>query len=71
MFKKAIAKVQNNLVGTASGAVVTYWAVGKYANVSKMWLRLTLTALGGVAGAYAQSAVAAKKSAPKAGSINK
>ena len=71
MIKKSIAKVQNNLIGTAAGAVVTYWAVGKYANVSKMWLRLTLAALGGFAGAYAQSAITAKKSAPKAGSINK
>ena len=65
MFKKPIAKVQNNLIGTAAGAVVTYWALGKYANVSKTWLRLTLTVVGGVAGAYAQSAIAAKNSTPK------
>ena len=71
MLKQPIAKVKNNIIGTAAGALVTYWAVGKYANVSKMWVRVSLAVLGGVAGAYAQSAVAAKKSAPKAGSINK
>ena len=71
MFKKPIAKVQNNLIGTAAGAVVTYWALGKYANVSKTWLRLTLTVVGGVAGAYAQSAITAKKSAPGAATIKK
>lgn len=65
MFKKPIAKIQNNLIGTAAGAVVTYWAVGKYAGVSKTWVRLTLTVLGGVAGAYAQSAISAKSSTPK------
>lgn len=71
MFKKPIAKVQNNLIGTAAGAVVTYWAVGKYANVSKMWVRLGLTVLGGVVGAYAQSAIAAKKSTPSVGTVKK
>lgn len=69
MFKKPIAKVQNNLIGTAAGAVVTYWAVGKYANVSKMWVRLGLTVLGGVAGAYVQSTITAKSSTPKKNTI--
>ena len=71
MFKKPIAKIQNNLIGTAAGAVVTYWAVGKYANVSKMWVRLGLTVLGGVAGAYVQSTIAAKKSTPSVGTVKK
>lgn len=71
MFKKPIAKIQNNLIGTAAGAVVTYWAVGKYAGVSKTWVRLTLTVLGGVAGAYAQSAITAKKSAPTSATVKK
>jgi hypothetical protein len=71
MLKAATAKVKNNLVGTAVGAVATYWAVGKYANVSKMWLRVTLAAVGGVAGAYAQSAITAKKSAPAPATIKK
>jgi hypothetical protein len=48
------------------GAVATYWAVGKYANVSKMWVRISLAVVGGVAGAYAQSAISAKSSTPKA-----
>ena len=65
MLKQPIAKVKNNIIGTAAGALVTYWAVGKYANVSKMWVRVSLAVLGGVAGAYAQSAISAKKSTPK------
>lgn len=66
MLKQPIAKVKANVIGTATGALVTYWAVGKYTGVSKMWVRVSLAVLGGVAGAYAQSAIAAKKSAPKA-----
>jgi hypothetical protein len=66
MLKKSVSKVQNNLIGAAVGAAATYWAVGKYANVSKMWVRISLAVVGGVAGAYAQSAIAAKASTPKA-----
>jgi hypothetical protein len=65
MLKNSISKIQNNLVGTAAGAVATYWAVGKYANVSNTWVRIGLTVLGGVAGAYAQSAISAKSPTPK------
>ena len=65
MLKKSVAKVQNNLIGAAAGAVATYWAVGKYANVSKTWMRISLAIVGGVAGAYAQSAISAKSSTPK------
>jgi hypothetical protein len=64
MLKTATAKVKANMLGTAVGAVATYWAVGKYANVSKTWVRISLAVLGGVAGAYAQSAISAKKSTP-------
>jgi hypothetical protein len=71
MLKTATAKVKNNMIGTAVGAVATYWAVGKYTGVSKMWVRVSLAVVGGVAGAYAQSAIAAKKSAPKGPSIKK
>ena len=71
MLKQPIAKVKSNVIGTAAGALVTYWAVGKYTGVSKMWMRLGLAVLGGVAGAYAQSAIAAKKSAPAAGTVKK
>lgn len=69
MLNKATAKVKGNVVGAIVGAGATYWAVGKYANVSKMWVRLGLAVLGGVAGAYAQSAITAKKSAPKASTV--
>lgn len=71
MLKQPIAKVKSNIIGTAAGALVTYWAVGKYTGVSKMWVRVGLAVLGGVAGAYAQSAIAAKKSAPAAGTVKK
>lgn len=71
MLKQPITKVKNNIIGTAAGALVTYWAVGKYANVSNTWVRVSLAVLGGVAGAYAQSAISAKKSTPSVGSIKK
>jgi hypothetical protein len=71
MLKQPIAKVKNNIIGTAAGALVTYWAVGKYTGVSKMWVRVGLAVLGGVAGAYAQSAISAKKSTPSVGTVKK
>jgi hypothetical protein len=69
MLKTATDKVKANVIGTIAGAGITYFAVKKYANISKTWLVVSLAVLGGVAGAYAQSAIAAKKSAPKKNTI--
>ena len=53
------------MIGTAVGAVATYWAVGKYTGISNTWARLGLAVVGGLVGANVQSTIAAKKSAPK------
>jgi outer membrane lipoprotein SlyB len=65
MFKTQITKVKNNPIGTAVGAVATYWAVGKYTGISNTYARIGLAVVGGLVGANVQSTIAAKKSAPK------
>jgi outer membrane lipoprotein SlyB len=71
MLKTATDKVKANVIGTIAGAGLTYFAVKKYTGVSKTWLVVGLAVLGGVAGAYAQSAIQAKKSTPKKDTVKK
>jgi len=71
MLKTATAKVKANVIGTIAGAGITYFAVKKYTGISKTWQLVGLAVLGGVAGAYAQAAIAAKKSAPAKATIKK
>jgi outer membrane lipoprotein SlyB len=71
MLKTATDKVKGNLIGTLAGAGLTYFAVKKYTGISKMYLVIGLAVLGGVAGAYAQSAIKAKKSTPKKDTVKK
>jgi outer membrane lipoprotein SlyB len=71
MLKTATDKVKANVIGTIAGAGLTYFAVKKYTGISKMYLVVGLAVLGGVAGAYAQSAIQAKKSTPKKDTVKK
>lgn len=71
MLKTATTKVKANVIGTIAGAGITYFAVKKYTGLTKTWQLVGLAVLGGVAGAYAQSAIAAKKSAPAKATIKK
>ena len=71
MLKTATTKVKANVIGTIAGAGITYFAVKKYTGLTKTWQLVGLAVLGGVAGAYAQSAIAAKKSAPGKATIKK
>lgn len=71
MLAKPMAKVKNNPIGAIGGGVLLWWASKKYMGVEKMWLRAGLTLVGAVAGAYAQSMVKARMSAPKAGDTKK
>ena len=61
---KVVAKVQNNVIGAIAGAGAFYWASGKYANVSKMWLKVGIALVGAVVGANVQSMIKARKGAP-------
>jgi hypothetical protein len=67
-IKTVTSKVQNNLIGTIAGAGIAYWAGKKYLGVSGMLKVTAVVLVGALAGAYAQSMIAAKKSAPTAGS---
>ena len=71
VLKNSTDKVKGNLLGAAAGGVLVWWASKKYMGVEKMWLRAGLTLVGAVAGAYAQSMVKAKASAPKAADTKK
>ena len=63
---KVVAKVKNNVVGAVVGAGAFYWASGKYANVSKMWLKVGIALVGAVVGANVQGMIKARKGAPTA-----
>jgi outer membrane lipoprotein SlyB len=71
MLKTATNKVKANVIGTIAGAGITYFAVKKYTGISKTYLVVAIAVLGGVAGAYAQSAIQAKKSAPGKATVKK
>jgi outer membrane lipoprotein SlyB len=69
MLKTATAKVKNNVIGTVAGAGVTFWAAKKYMGITGTWKLVAISLLGGVAGAYASSAIKAKGTAPKKATI--
>jgi outer membrane lipoprotein SlyB len=71
MLKTATDKVKANVIGTIAGAGLTYFAVKKYTGISKTYMVVALAVLGGVAGAYAQSSIKAKKSTPKKDTVKK
>ena len=69
MGTKVVAKVKNNVIGAVVGAGAFYWASGKYANVSKMWLKVGIALVGAVVGANAQAMIAAKGSTPNKNTV--
>lgn len=68
-MKEQLAKLTGNPIGAVAGGVVGYFAAKKM--VEKTWALVAVTALGVVAGAYAQSMLKAKGSAPKATDVKK
>lgn len=71
MLKTTTDKIKANVIGTIAGAGLAYFAIKKYTGISKTYLLVGLAVLGGVAGAYAQSAIVAKKSTPKKDTVKK
>ena len=64
LVKKSVAKVKNNTIGAIAGAGLTYYGLKKSGKVSKTWMLIGLSILGGYVGAYAQSMASAAGSAP-------
>lgn len=62
--KTQFSKLTSNPIGAIAGGFVAFWAAKKYASVSNKWALGTIAIVGAVAGAYAQSQVKAKASAP-------
>jgi hypothetical protein len=69
MGTKVVAKVKSNVIGAVVGAGAFYWASGKYANVSKTWLKVGIALVGAVVGANAQAMIAAKRSTPSKSTV--
>jgi hypothetical protein len=65
MFKNTIAKVRTNPIGFVAGAGLTWWALGKYAPTTNIWIRVAGIAIGGVVGSNVQSMVVSKAGAAK------
>ncbi len=63
--KTALALVKTNAIGAVAGAGVTYYAIKKKTSISKMWMVVGISLLGGVAGAYAQSKLRSKSGSLK------
>tara|TARA_R100000908_G_C3641055_1_gene77280 strand:+ start:160 stop:393 length:234 start_codon:yes stop_codon:yes gene_type:complete len=58
--KTAISLVKTNYIGAVAGAGISYYAIKKKTSITKMWMVVGLSLLGGVAGAYAQSMIKSK-----------
>ena len=71
VVKNTTAKVKSNIVGSIAGGAIGWWASAKYLGVTGTWTRIGVTVLGVIAGAYVQSAIAAKGSAPKGTDVKK
>tara|TARA_R110000823_G_scaffold67016_2_gene156516 strand:+ start:463 stop:678 length:216 start_codon:yes stop_codon:yes gene_type:complete len=64
-LKTTMAKVKNNPIGAIAGAGLTYYGLKKSGKVTKMWMLISLTAVGAVVGAIAQSKMGAMSSTSK------
>ena len=70
-IKTITSKVQNNAIGAVAGAGLVWWASRKYMGVSGIWKTSAAVLVGALVGAYAQSMIKAKSSAPKAADTKK
>lgn len=68
-MKKITDPVMANPVGAIVGGVAFWWGSHKYANVSNMYARIALTAVGVYVGAMAQKQVSAMMSKPTSSSV--
>lgn len=64
--KEITAKAKNNVVGAIVGAGLSYVVVKKYTGISGTWKLVGIALVGALVGAYAQSAIKARSSKPKA-----
>jgi len=64
-IKLAKAKITNNYIGGVAGGIAGYYAARKLGKVSNKLYLVAAVLAGVVGGAYAQSAIKAKQSAPK------
>lgn len=64
-MKQAKTIILSNPVGAVVGAGATYLGLKKYSSVSKWWMIIGISLVGGVAGAYAQRMMKAKSGSQK------
>ncbi len=71
VINQTTTKVTSNVVRSVAGGVLGWWASGKYLGVQKTWAKVAVALVGVVIGAYAQSTIKARTSAPKGSDIKK
>jgi len=71
MIKKTVTTVKSNPIGAIVGAAVVFFAAKKLAKLDNKIALVAAIVVGGVAGSYAQSKFAAKKSVPTAETVKK
>jgi hypothetical protein len=65
LINQATTKVTSNVIGSVAGGALGWWASGKYLGVQKTWVKVGIALVGVIAGAYVQSNIKARSSAPK------
>tara|TARA_R110000751_G_scaffold283729_2_gene387145 strand:+ start:495 stop:728 length:234 start_codon:yes stop_codon:yes gene_type:complete len=63
--KQAVAIMKNNYIGALLGVGATYMYVTKKTSITKMYMIVGISLLGGVAGGYAQSMLGSKSGSIK------
>ena len=68
-IKSSIGTLKSNILGSAIGGAVGYFAAKKLGKVENKWALIALTIAGAVVGGTIQAKVSAKSSAPKAANV--
>lgn len=69
-MKEQIATIKGNPIGLVVGAVGGYLIATKGLKTEKLWMKIGLAVVGGVAGAMIQAKIKAKKGVPTAPIVN-
>lgn len=70
-MKEQISTMKNNPVGLVVGAVGGYLVATKLVKTEKLWVKIAIAVVGGVAGAMVQAKIKAKKGVVTAETIKK
>lgn len=69
VIKDNVAKVKNNPLGAIAGVGAGYLVATKLVKTEKMWMKVVISLVGGVAGAMVQAKMKARKGVPTAQTV--